>query len=86
MSRPAGVRRSWRRAAAGVWVVVLAVAAVLLAPPAAAQPAQVELPFTGLIFPVGVAVSGGKVYVADTGNGRVLVLNEGRGGLICLGS
>jgi serine/threonine protein kinase, bacterial len=36
------------------------------------------LPFTGLIFPEGLAVDGaGNLYVTDTGNNRVLKLAAG---------
>jgi serine/threonine protein kinase, bacterial len=77
-----GVRRLSRRAkialiAAAVALVVLIAAAVGI--PALvghrSHSAQVVLPFTGLNLPTGVAVdSGGTVYVADNGNGRVLEL------------
>ena len=41
----------------------------------AGSTAQVELPFTGLNRPTGVAVdTAGDVYVADSGNNRVLEL------------
>ena len=46
--------------------------------PLTPQPSQVELPFTGLNSPGGVAVdTAGNVYVADHGNNRVLKLAAG---------
>jgi len=55
---------------------------VWLAPasPAFAVPSssQVTLPFTGLLYPSGVAVdSRGEVFVADTDNARVVELPRG---------
>jgi len=42
------------------------------------QTSRVELPFTGLNVPDGVAVdTAGDVYVADYGDGRVLKLPAG---------
>ena len=50
------------------------------ASPAFAVPSssQVTLPFTGLLYPSGVAVdSRGDVFVADTDNARVMELPHG---------
>jgi DNA-binding beta-propeller fold protein YncE len=47
-------------------------------PMTAPAPKQAVLPFTGLTYPSGVAVdAAGDVYLADSGNGRVLRLAAG---------
>ncbi len=48
------------------------------APPPAPAPAEVVLPIAGLNGPLGVAADGaGNVYVADSGNDRVVKLDAG---------
>lgn len=47
-------------------------------PPPSPAPAEVVLPFAGLNGPLGVAVDGaGNVYVAESGNDRVVKLDAG---------
>ena len=75
-------RRSHRTkvgAAVGVLVVIAVgiVVAYLLHPPSPAS-RQIELPFTGLSMPAGVAVdTAGTVYVTDSGNQQVVKLAAG---------
>jgi serine/threonine protein kinase, bacterial len=76
-------------AAAGLLAVVVAVAAVAVIrsqngsssagpPPQTASSRQVVLPFTGLKEPNSVAVdSAGAIYVADSGNNRMVKLAAG---------
>ncbi|MDR3657924.1 MAG: RDD family protein [Mycobacterium sp.] len=70
-------RTPWIIAGAVVVVVVVVIVAVVAFVLIGLKPAsrQVVLPFTGHIFPEGVAVdSTGAVYVVDRGNNRVLEL------------
>ena len=71
--------RWWRRKAVLVSSAVLVTAAVIAAVVGVTMSDGLPtLPFTGLKNPAGVAVDGaGNVYVADTGNDRVLMLAAG---------
>jgi serine/threonine protein kinase, bacterial len=75
----------WEVALIAVLVVILIVAVVIgilvvVGYHRRSYSSQVELPFTGLAGPFGVAVGGaGDVYVADSGNNRVVKLAQASG-------
>ncbi len=85
-SQPSSPPKTSRNRALATAAAVIVAAAVAIAAfvvinnqsQSAKSPAQIVLPFTGLDRPLGVAVDAkGNVYVADSGNNRVVELAAG---------